>query len=187
MQQVQSMYAGYDRSSSMGSMSRSILDSPEKATRPPPPLGPIHNSKPGSEGIDNSMLSMPILVGVREEQQQGQNIYARYDRSYSSSSLPPPYLGSNEGQHMSSKSQSQRSQLQKQQSSMGSMSKSIFDSTEGKSLIKFNPNPLLMRQYDTLLTAFIIFLYCFFLKIEDMLIGLGLIIINVFKCQFSYL
>ena len=187
MQQVQSMYAGYDRSSSMGSKSRSILDSPEKATRTPPPLFPIHNSKPGSEGIDNSMLSMPILVGVREEQQQGQNIYARYDRSSSSSSLPPPYLGSTEGQHMSSKSQSQRSQLQKQQSSMGSMSKSIFDSPEGKSLIKFNPNPLLMRQYDTLLTAFIIFLYCFFLKIEDMLIGLGLIIINVFKCQFSYL
>ena len=109
------------------------------------------------------MLSMPILVGVREEQQQGQNIYAGYDRSSSSSSLPPPYLGSTEGQHMSSKSQSQRSQLQKQQSSMGSMSKSIFDSPEGKSLIKFNPNPLLMRQYDTLLTAFIIFLYCFFL------------------------
>ena len=96
MQQVQSMYAGYDRSSSMGSKSRSILDSPEKATRPPPPLGPIHNSKPGSEGIYNSMLSMPILVEVREEQQQGQNIYAGYDRSSSMGSMSRSILDSPE-------------------------------------------------------------------------------------------
>ena len=86
-----------------------------------------------SEEIDDSMLSMPILVEEREEQQkqqqQVQNMFSGYGRN-SSSSLPPPYPGSAAGQHMSSKSQSQRSQHLKQQSSMGSTSRSIFDSPE---------------------------------------------------------
>jgi len=78
----------------------------------------------------------------QQQQQQGQNMYAGYGRSSSSSSLPPPYPGSAAGQHMSSKSQSQGSQHQKQQSSMGSMSRSIFDSPEKAPRPEKPPPPL---------------------------------------------
>ena len=83
-------------------------------------------------------------------------MYDGFGGSSSSSLLPPPYPGSAAGQHISSKSQTQvpqASQHQKQQSSMGSMSRSIFDSPE-KAPRPENPPPPLGPIHDLIPGSF---------------------------------